>query len=126
LDPTPANSDRLERKRANEGKISCARVCRVWRVCLPRARVSVCRVWRVCVALFLTEGAAPKIPVALFPDLGESEGETRSGISRRSPLVTNSYLREELRPRDLDRLERKRANEGKIRACVCVECGVSV
>jgi hypothetical protein len=35
--------------------------------------------------LFLTEGAAPKIPVALFPDLGESEGETRSGISRTLP-----------------------------------------
>jgi hypothetical protein len=39
-------------------------------------------------------------------------------------LVMNSYLREGRRPRDPDRLERKRANELKHRARVCVECGV--
>jgi hypothetical protein len=64
----PRDPDRLERKRANELK--------------HRARVCVeCGVF----PLFLTEGAAPEIPVALFPDLGESEGETRSGISRTLP-----------------------------------------
>ena len=34
----------------------------------------------VSLSLFPTEGAAPKIPIAPFPDPGESEGETRSGI----------------------------------------------